>query len=248
MKSLGLGISIILSIAFLPFSKEKAGEIRIQAINAGMSTAFAIESNDGLFLIDAGSPGQEKSILKQLKKFSDKPLRLIIITHAHFDHYGSAEKLREMTGARIAIHALDAQAMTQGKTYIPLTHSWGNWGKMIQPAVEAIVHTLPTSADLMLNDGDTLSQYGLPGRVIYVPGHTIGSIAILLDNGTAFISDLLATNPNPTAQSYYANDWNQLAASLKRMQSLNPSTVYIGHTKTTLTGERFQVFKPFIPK
>jgi glyoxylase-like metal-dependent hydrolase (beta-lactamase superfamily II) len=200
------------------------------SFKAGLSVVHAIETDSGIFLIDAGTPGQGKKILKRLKTFSPKPLSMIIITHAHFDHYGSALELRNMTGAKIAIHEVDAPDMAQGKTKIDLVRSWGIAGKFILPLVEVITKPAHTTADILLHDKDNLSSYGLPATVLHTPGHTIGSVSILLPDSTAFVSDLLIVNPSLNSQCYYANSWSEIAKSLALLQSIKPKLVFTGHS------------------
>ncbi len=63
---------------------------------------------DGAVLVDAGLPGYAGPILAKLEELGHPDLRLIYITHAHVDHYGSAAAVQRATGAPIAVHADDA--------------------------------------------------------------------------------------------------------------------------------------------
>jgi glyoxylase-like metal-dependent hydrolase (beta-lactamase superfamily II) len=76
--------------------------LKIHSLQLGPSIAYLIESESGLVLVDAGVPELDKVILAYLKKIGRDDLKLIYITHAHLDHYGSAEALRQATGAQIA--------------------------------------------------------------------------------------------------------------------------------------------------
>lgn len=86
-------------------------------INTGRFTnAFLIRGEAGCVLVDTGNPGKAERILERLAKRDVAPddIRLILLTHGHTDHFGSAAALRERTGAPVAIHALDADAVRQG--------------------------------------------------------------------------------------------------------------------------------------
>ncbi|MBN1983496.1 MAG: MBL fold metallo-hydrolase [Chitinivibrionales bacterium] len=228
-------------------ARTKSG-IRIWGINTWLSAVFAVETESAFFLIDTSLPGSENAILAYLKKINDKPIRTIILTHSHFDHFGSAQALRQRTGAAIAVFEADARALTEGKTEIPLTHGWGTVGKVFLPLAERIMKVKPVKADIILKNNDELNRYGLPARVIHTPGHTIGSLTVLLEQDIAFVGDLVVAHPWPQAQCYFANDWRQLADSLKKMQQLKPSVVYTGHSCKPIDSTRFQNFKPFFPK
>lgn len=63
--------------------------------------------------MDTGNPGRPDRILARLAECGVAPgdMRLILLTHGHVDHFGSAAELCERTGAPVAIHALDAEAV-----------------------------------------------------------------------------------------------------------------------------------------
>ena len=108
-------ITVTACASVLWSGKDNHGDtVRVDGFDAGMCRVYLIETGSSLFLVDAGSPGEEKKILRHIKKYGEKKLRLIFITHGHFDHYGSAAALQRLTGALIAIHKDDAMAMAEG--------------------------------------------------------------------------------------------------------------------------------------
>jgi glyoxylase-like metal-dependent hydrolase (beta-lactamase superfamily II) len=215
--------------------------MQIHTIVIRLTSAYLIENENGLVLVDTGSPGNEKKILRKMQALGRDDLRFIYITHGHFDHYGSASELRRITGAPIAIHAADAQAMREGKT--PVLHARGR-GRLTLPFLslfERLPLTEPTSPDVLLEDGDELKAYGLDARVLHIPGHTPGSSALLVEGRLAFIGDLISTNTGrPRFQHLYATDWSQLSASLLRLGELKPDKIYPGHGSTPLSGQELQ--------
>ncbi len=70
----------------------------ITQISLGMVNIFTLRGQDGYILVDAGNPNSADAILDKLKAHGIAPgdIRLIIITHAHVDHFGSAAALREL--------------------------------------------------------------------------------------------------------------------------------------------------------
>ena len=69
-------------------------------------------------LVDSGMPGQATKTLAALagEGFAPADVSLILITHRHVDHIGSAAALRRATGAPVAVHALDAPTGCAGAT------------------------------------------------------------------------------------------------------------------------------------
>jgi hydroxyacylglutathione hydrolase len=84
--------------------------IRIPILPFGMVNAHLIISEAGSILVDAGLPDSEHKIERVLARYglTLHSIKLIIVTHAHVDHAGSAARLRELSGAPILAHRGDA--------------------------------------------------------------------------------------------------------------------------------------------
>ncbi len=209
-----------------------------------LSCAYLVEAPSGLVLIDAGCPGEEDAILRAIDRLRPGRLQLIFITHAHFDHYGSAAALRRSTGAPIAVHADDAQALSHGETPVASARSWGRAGLAALRLSERFVRAAATPPDVCLQDGQTLDQTGLQAAVLHTPGHTLGSSCLIVEGGLAFAGDLLTTTGGQQSQRYFAVDWGLLPGSLARLQSQHPEWTYPGHGRRPLDGPALQRLRP----
>jgi glyoxylase-like metal-dependent hydrolase (beta-lactamase superfamily II) len=213
--------------------------LRVHIITMGIAPAYLVESDTGLVLVDAGLPGYERRVLWRMQRLGRDDLRLIYITHAHLDHYGSAAALRRLTGAPIAVHRVDADVMACGASPVGATRGRGRVLWPILRQFERLLPHEPTPPDVLLNDGDNLRAYGLDAVAVHTPGHTPGSTCLVVEGRLAFVGDLLANSILPRVQCSYAHDWSLIPQSLARVQALDPEWVYPGHGRP-LSGEALQ--------
>jgi hydroxyacylglutathione hydrolase len=208
--------------------------MNIHSLTLGFVQAYLIETLGGLVLVDCGMPRQEGAILRGVEQAGRGDLKLIFITHAHADHYGSAAALARLTGAPVAIHRADARAMANGETPIR-----GN--RRLMRAIMSLVLRVnpvpPVQADVLLDDGDSLAEYGLPGVIVHTPGHTAGSCCLVLEDGTGFVGDLLSAGRKPHLQRTFVEDPEALRCSYARLRELKLAKVYAGHGERVLSGE-----------
>jgi hydroxyacylglutathione hydrolase len=209
---------------------------RVHRVKTRLSNAYLIEGQDGLILVDAGSPGDEMIICEAIMSIDKGDLRLIFITHAHIDHYGSAVKLREITSAPVAIHQEDAEMMALGGTHLGQVRGVGKLAKLMLPLLTRLLILEPTNADIILAGGDDLSEFGLEAFIFDTPGHTPGSSSLVAFDRIAFVGDLLSSTGKPHLQRYYAHDWRQLTESLEYLNRLNLEWVYPGHGARPISG------------
>lgn len=168
-------------------------ETQIHRLSLGFINCYLIKQ-EGLILIDAGMPKKGRSFLKQLKDLSieTKDISLILITHGHFDHIGSIGELKTLTGCKVAINKREKGWVELGlKSLPPGVSIWGKILSIFMKVGSPLVKLAPTPVDLVLNDDElSLGSYGISGKVLYTPGHSPGSMSLLLDTGDAFVGDL----------------------------------------------------------
>lgn len=214
--------------------------VRIHPIGLRLSRSYLIETNNGLVLVDAGIRGEEGRILAAMSQLGRDDLRLIYITHAHLDHYGSAAALKRITGAPIAVHQADVEAMAAGQTRLGEARGQGRLLAALLPLVHPLLRPEPAVADLPLENDQRLDDYGLDAVALHTPGHTIGSTCLVVEGRLAFSGDLVTTTGGPHAQRAFAQDWQQVWPSVRRLQATRPEWLYPGHGRKLLSGADLQ--------
>lgn len=208
----------------------------IYTLKAGINRCYLLKGKNGMVLIDAGQPNSGKKFARQLNKLqlSPKDIRLIVLTHGDFDHAGSAKELKAMTGADVAIHKEDREMIERGIfSWAPGVTAWGKISRSVFYPLMRKMKISRLKPDIILdNDGMFLDTYGLNGKIIHTPGHTTGSISVLLETGDAFVGCmahnffLFTLKPR---LPIYARDIDQLKQSWKTIIHLGAATIYPGH-------------------
>lgn len=203
----------------------------------GLAVKAYLVIGDRPILVDTGLPGSAETILSALRRYAILPtdLALILLTHGHLDHTGSARDLHQRSRAPIAIHSADAEylrsgtsAPVDGRTLI---------GKFLARAVKRADESTggPHAAidPHVVFDGDiSLKPYGIPGHVAHTPGHTHGSISVMLDDGRAIVGDLLdsaAFRRDVPTPGMFAVDERALKESIRHIVANRPMRTYASH-------------------
>ena len=201
-------------------------------------TSYLIKAESGFIMVDTGysmKHGDHSALDRELAERGCLPgdLILVILTHGDQDHTDAAAHLREIYGAKIAMHAGDAPMaesgdITIGRKVKPDHFSF--LGKAIRAFAPKGRPYATFTPDILLEDGQSLSEYGLDATVLSLPGHSKGSIGILLAGGELFCGDLLFSYFGPDYH-FYLDDAAAARASVATLRSLQVTTVYPGHGK-----------------
>ena len=191
---------------------------------------YVWRDGDSATLIDTGAPGSGADIAAAVPGIDR-----IVLTHGHVDHTGSAAQLRESTGALVMAGAGDA-AIIRGEADMP-PPAFEAWEIPIYERVSAGLPDAapPVPVDRELDDGDVL-DFGGGARVLAIPGHTEGSIAVHLpEHGVLFTGDTIA-NVGHLMLGTFNQDRARTVASFQRLAALDVETACFGHGEPITNG------------
>ena len=166
----------------------------VYRVNVGPGQVFLIVQPEKLILIDAGVPGSAAVISEAVRGLGRRPEEIsdVVVTHPHPDHAGGLAELKELTGARVWMHAEDAALVRAGRAFRPWKVAPGIRNRVF---ARFVIRRSPTSFEPAIVDGEVTPGQELPfadGLVaLHTPGHTAGHLALLWrgDGGVLFAGD-----------------------------------------------------------
>jgi hydroxyacylglutathione hydrolase len=187
---------------------------------------YLLEIDKGFVLIDTGRKSARDKLEQEMTLAGCKTenLDLIILTHGDFDHTGNCAYFREKYNAKIAMHQADSGMVEYGDMF--WNRRTGN--RILKKLVNTVFSITKFKPDFTIDDKTDLSDYGLDAEVIYIPGHSKGSIGILTGNGDFFCGDLFSNVKKPEPNSV-VDDLEELNHSIAKVKTLRIEMVYPGH-------------------
>jgi glyoxylase-like metal-dependent hydrolase (beta-lactamase superfamily II) len=203
------------------------------------SNVFVI-LDDAVTLIDAGFKAAAPRILDAVRKLGKQPadIKLIILTHSHFDHSGGVRDIRRQAGARVACHRADISVVGA-----PLPYPRAVQRTLDLPPLTRLRSRFGITAsdvDLVLEGGETLDVLG-GLRVIHTPGHTPGSVCLLSPSRRLIlVGDALVRRGSTVncARRTVSTDFQDAARSVRVIAQQDFDTVCFGHHLPLMAGAR----------
>jgi hydroxyacylglutathione hydrolase len=188
-------------------------------------------------LVDSGSPGDAEALREALAERGLRPsdVRLVVLTHGHADHAGTA-RFFQQNGAKVVLGRGD-EPMTRAGHNDEMS-STGVLGVLLKPFVRFPFD--PFAPDVFVDDELDLTSSGLPGvRVKRMPGHTRGSVVVLVGAREAITGDLMLGGafglPSATrdvGEHYYQHDRTLNHCNVQSLLDLGVDRFHLGHGGT----------------
>jgi glyoxylase-like metal-dependent hydrolase (beta-lactamase superfamily II) len=213
------------------------------------TNVYVIEGSDGHILVDSGWDSQESLwALQEGLKMANLKLRdikKVVITHIHPDHYGLSTKIKQICGAQVAMHRIEAGFISpRYKDFADLLTKTeellrqngvpeDELPQLTEASLWMNKHVTPDLADVMLEDGDIISNDSFRLEALWTPGHSLGHVCLYERNRKFIITGdhvLYETTPHVGFHPQSGdNPLGNYVSSLKKLESLKVHFILPGH-------------------
>lgn len=199
---------------------------KIITICCGNVNCYLVDCGDFAILIDTAKEKYREFLLEKLKSYT---IPLIILTHGHYDHTGNAAFLAKHFNSKIAMHKEDYNLSKNNLTNTIYSNSFlGPLFKKASLWDFKNTNVDDFEPDIFLEDGQTLANFNVDAKILHLPGHTKGSLGLLINNNELIAGDIFMNFLYP-CESIVAEDIDMLRKSISKIDSLNLNVLYPGH-------------------
>lgn len=195
-------------------------------VGANNIASILVTTPQGHILLDTGTQKMGAVVFPNIVKLGFKPadIKIMLISHAHFDHMETMETMRKITGATVVAMEAEVPALVSGHD-LSSNETWGQE---------------PIQVGRVIKTGDDVTLGGAVIKAIWTPGHTLGATAYFInteENGRKY-QIVYGGPPGPiTGDPRYDTRPEDAFASYKLLRTMNPDILISGHPQGLFRGK-----------
>lgn len=199
---------------------------------SGRSNAYAIDLPDSLILVDSSEKVLYNKMLAAIENIKgSKKVTHLILTHSHYDHCFNASVLQEKYGVTIVAGEAEVSMLKEGFTPPPpgiaplakfIVNCFGNY-------LSELFRYKPVLVDVSIMQEIVLHEKSAEIRILPTPGHSKGSISVIVDKKIAIVGDAIFGVFRKTVFPPFGEDENEMILSIKRLYETGCDIFLPGH-------------------
>jgi hydroxyacylglutathione hydrolase len=204
---------------------------RIIRLLSSRSNVFLLTNGETNILIDTSVSRLWNKLVKRLDKLAISHIDYLILTHAHFDHAGNAQKIKEKYGALVIVQKNESSYLSTGDNILPEGTT-----VFTRPVINIFGRRLfsafryqPCQYDLLVDSMFDLKDFGFNAYLMHTPGHTTGSMSVIVDNEIALVGDTMFGVLPWSVFPPYAQDVRQMIQSWGKLLETECSVFIPSH-------------------
>jgi hydroxyacylglutathione hydrolase len=191
------------------------GGTKVINILSGRSNVFLICRGEFNILVDTSPGSYRKRLDSLLKKLNISKIAYLVLTHSHYDHAENASFIKETYGARVIINQDEAGFLERGENIVPKgTNPFS--GVLISIFSRLFIRLAryePCTPDISAGTYYEFKEAGFNVHIIHTPGHTTGSMSVIVDNEIALVGDAMFGIFRGRIMPPFGNDKAQIVKS-----------------------------------
>jgi glyoxylase-like metal-dependent hydrolase (beta-lactamase superfamily II) len=206
---------------------------RVIRILSGRSNSYIVKSGLVNLLVDTGDKTSYNKLIKGLTSLNCFTLDYIVLTHSHFDHCANTALLVQRYGCKVILSKIESPMVSEGITPIPkgtlsVTKILSALGRKFESSFASYT---PFTPDIEVEECYDLSIHGVNIKIIHTPGHSAGSLSILVDKEIALVGDAMFGVFPGSILPPFADDTKQLFKSWQKLLDSGCTSFLPGHGK-----------------
>jgi hydroxyacylglutathione hydrolase len=207
------------------------GGYKIIRVLSGRSNVFLLTNGVKNILIDTGAAFMWRRLVKRLEQLNIKHIDYLILTHTHFDHAANSARIKEKYNPQIIVHKDEASYLESGENV--LIKGTNLFTRVIVGLLAkrflSAARFEPCRYDFLVDSVYDLNEIEFNAFIMHTPGHTSGSVSIIIDNEVAIVGDAMFGIFKWSVFPPYAADINQMINSWGRLLETNCQVFLPGH-------------------
>jgi glyoxylase-like metal-dependent hydrolase (beta-lactamase superfamily II) len=210
--------------------KTKSG-YRISRVLSGRSNVYLLTNGEKNILIDTSPKYMWNLLVYRLKKLNIKHIDALILTHTHKDHAENSHRIKERYSSKVIVHRYEAGYLISGDNIIPRGTNLVTKSFVILMAKYLVprLRYKPCQYDILTDKNMDLGSYGFNAYIMHTPGHTSGSVSVIVDDEIALVGDTMFGVFKDSVFPPFADDIKQMIISWGKLLETNCSLFIPGH-------------------
>ena len=203
---------------------------KIIQVLSGRSNVFLITNDVINILIDTGPINKQDKLESILANLKINHIDYLILTHTHFDHVGNAAFIKNKYNAQVIVHESEYDYLKTGYSPLPKGSIFPT-RLLINLANRFHLRFLyePCIGDIQVKDTFNFYNHEFNAYIIYTPGHSIGSMSIIIDNKIAIVGDAMFGVFKNSIYPPFSDDIRQMIKSWKLLLETNCLLFFPSH-------------------
>lgn len=210
----------------------KNGQKIYQILN-GRSNAFLVSSGEKYILIDTGRKSKWEELKNKLDELgvNENSMAALILTHTHFDHAENAYKIKENYKTNLIVHKSEEGFIRNGSNPVikGTNLATGSITRILGESLRKLYKYKSADCDIMVEDNFNLVDFGFEAYILHTPGHSIGSLSIIIDDEIAIVGDAMFGVFKNSVFPPYAEDLVTMIKSWKKLLNTGCSLFIPAH-------------------